>query len=279
MRRNKGRHHLPPDRLDANKMLAAVQRARALKEERKAKRTQPRTDSDQVQEGEHVMEDASSDEATEDIEHSGKHEAELASSVGCNNGSHARVGEDDASSDETPEDAEHSGQRESDSDDAMQEDEELDEANLRRYARLENYATPRLRRKALLEWVTQRVQEVSREDAEEPDNEEKDIRTALMDAIGLASVNVEADLRDVNLSDEFTLSRQASKTSQGSQESLESADATPGGSRIRFADSSVTYLLKPETDVPVPTAGPCWTLDRVVETNVFDSPSAPLSKW
>lgn len=150
-------------------------------------------------------------------------------------------------------------------DNIIEEDqEELDEATNSRLARLQNYACPRMRRKALLDWVNQRVHEISREDAEEPDTEDQDIRSALMDAVGQASMNVEADLADVSLDFSKPLNPECDK----------SGDISP--SRIRFADSAVTYVLS-ETEKTA--AGPCWALDEVLETNVHDSPSAPLGKW
>jgi hypothetical protein len=191
-------------------------------------------------------------------------------------------------------------ERSEESDDDMEgSDNEAMDAQKRRIARLQNYACPRLRRKALMEWVSQRVQEVSREDDDDPDNEDQDIRTALMDAIGLASVNVEADLRDVGLD----FSRQVSQESVAfsRQASIEDSDSprspalsatglsrqvsrdscTSQESRIRFAESSVTYLLKPDAETTSKSAAGSryWTLDRVVETDVFDGPSAPLSKY
>lgn len=112
-------------------------------------------------------------------------------------------------------------------DDDAEEVEEEQEADVR-LARLQNYACPRLRRKALLGWINQRLHEISREDADEPDIEDQEIRSRLMDAVGNGSVNIEADLQDVSL--DFSTPIQV-------QHKL--ADSSPG-SRIRFADNSVT---------------------------------------
>jgi len=156
-------------------------------------------------------------------------------------------------------------------DDAQEVSDDLSEEANARLARLQNYACPKLRRKALLGWVGQRVQEISREDADEPDSEDNEIRSRLMDAVGNGSVNIEADLCDVSL--DFCKPIQVHNALAG----------TSSGSRIRFADSSLTYLLKcDDTDDGIDSLlsglGPRWTFDRVVETSVFDSPSAPLRK-
>lgn len=156
-----------------------------------------------------------------------------------------------------------------DSEDAMEDD--LDEDTTARLARLQNYACPKIRRKALLQWVTQRVSEISREDVDEPDNEETEIRSALMDAVGIANMNAEADLRDIQ-ADLVRLDFQAPTSPR----------LGDTRSRIRFADSAVTYVLKLEAGNAIASgsaSGPSWTLDRVLETNVFDSPSGPLCKW
>lgn len=272
VRRNRGRQHLPPDRLDTSKMIAAVQRSRAIKEERKNRSSMTKSKNETHEAGEGCFQsDLVSEEAA----------LELAASIAVP----ASDDSDDGREDQSEE-----------SDDAM-EGSESNDVEKRRIARLQNYACPRLRRKALMEWVSQRVQEISREDDDDPDNEDQDIRTALMDAIGLASVNVEADLRDVGLDfsrqvsqESVAFSRQVSAEepeepgsplSTGFSRQMSRESCTSQESRIRFADNAVTYLLKPDSEAgPLSIAGPrCWTLDRVLETDVLDSPSAPLSKW
>jgi len=148
-----------------------------------------------------------------------------------------------------------------DSEDVTEDD--LDEETNARLARLQNYACPKIRRKALMQWVTQRVSEISREDVDEPDNEETEIRSALMDAVGIANMNAEADLRDIQ-ADLVRLDFQAPTSPW-------LGDTSPR-SRIRFADSAVTYVLKLESDNAVATwfasglenRSASWTLDRVL---------------
>lgn len=143
--------------------------------------------------------------------------------------------------------------------------------------RMQKYTCKRMRRKALLAWVTGKVQEISREDADEPDDEETEIRTALMEAIGIASVNVENDLGEMDLEDLFA------PTPMVRQRFPKDPKNHLPGSGIRFADNAVTYLLKleeAESAAPELGQGPQWKLDGVVEMGVFvDGPSAPLQKW
>lgn len=136
--------------------------------------------------------------------------------------------------------------------------------------RMQEYMCKRMRRRSLLAWVTARVQEISCEDADEPDEEDMGIRSVLMDAIGIASVNVEANLSEVRLDEIFAPITIA-----------QTGDAPR--SKTRFADTSMTYFLKlqsEESGWPGLRRSPYWMLDGVVETSVYiDGPSAPVQKW
>lgn len=155
-----------------------------------------------------------------------------------------------------------------DSDDVEEEDEE--DREKARQAMLEKLACPRRRRCLLTGWVNRRVNEICNEDVDEPDSEDEAIRSALMDAIGAASANVETDLSTCTLD----LLAYASDCQQ--------AEAAPV-SKLNFSSSTLTYVIQPETEgslALVPTTGnACWTLDQVVETSLLDTPSAPLGKW
>jgi len=130
--------------------------------------------------------------------------------------------------------------------------------------KLESFACPRRRRKKLLWWVNQRVQEIGDEDAEDPDSEDEDIKSLLMDAVGHATVNVESDMGE----DSWDFQTKISGTCYN--------DMSPS-SKVSFADNTKTYVMTCIGDEAACTIS--WALDSIVDMNVFDSPSAPLRKW
>jgi len=174
-------------------------------------------------------------------------------------------------------------QEEAEEEEEEDDDKDDEDGRLKRQM-LEKLACPRHRRKTLTGWVTRRCSEICNEDADEPDSEDEEIRSALMDALGAASENVEADLANgyLNLSaDDFgtldllawTLEPLLGYTSEQS----------PQSPKIRFAGSSVTFFIKPEMETTIAlvstTSNTSWMLDSVQETPLLGNVGTPLGKW
>jgi len=242
--RNHGAWHSAHNSFTSTQILLAVQRSHARKTDRDCRRAFSEYESKRHKRNdEHAL-------IKED----------------CNQDTSAQAAEEPENTDGDQDISAKAAEEPESTDGDIEDDVDVPEPSVR----LQEYMCKRMRRKALLAWVAGKVQEISREDADEPDEEEIGIRSVLMDAIGIASVNVEANLNEVCLDELFAPIAMS-----------QIGDAQR--STIRFADTSMTYFLKLQSDesgMPGLKHSPYWTLDGVVETSVYvDGPSAPVQKW
>lgn len=165
-------------------------------------------------------------------------------------------------------------------DNSLEEDpkEELEDESARSRRVLLELLSARHRRKKLGSWMSRRVEEMCVEDEVEPDSEDDALRSSLVEALGGASLNLEANLSDASperIADTYQLDDEV-------QDSCCSSPASSRGSSVSFADSSSMYLMRQipaSKDLMSWTSTPSWHIEEVVDVDVFFSPSAPLRKW